>query len=592
MVWLEGLRARHALPVPCAKWSALAGLLFAVSSWAVVPGVPPADPAWRRPADQEWLREQERERARQTQLQPPELDVRLPPAGDGSQARLPDAETPCFPVRRLTLDGDSARAFRWALAAANPDDDPAIGRCLGAVGVGQVIRRIQEAIMQRGFVTTRVLAAPQDLSGGVLTLTVLPGRVRALRFAPGSSPRATRWNAVPVRPGDLLNVRDIEQGLENFKRVPTVEADIRIEPAAEAGAAPGDSDLVMNWQQRFPLRLSLSADDAGSKSTGKYQGSATVSYDHWWTLNDLFYASFHHDLGGGEPGRRGTRGHTLHYQIPYHFWLLGFTGSSHAYHQAVAGSGSGGISVYHGNSHNGDIRLSWLAHRDAHSRTGTYLRGWVRDTRNYVDHVAIGVQRRRMAGWEAGLTHRVFFGHAVLDASAGYRRGTGAMGAMPAPEQAAGEGSSRSAILGTEARLALPFRLGPLALRYGLDGRAQWSRAPLVLQDRFAIGGRHTVRGFDGELLLTGERGWLLRNDLGVFLGLSGQELYFGLDHGQVGGPSQRRQAGDRLTGAVAGVRGSVRGLSYDVFAGRPLRKPDGFRTAKSTAGFMLHLSY
>ena len=31
----------------------------------------------------------------------------------------------------------------------------------------------------------------------------------------------------------------------------------------------------------------------------------------------------------------------------------------------------------------------------------------------------------------------------------------------------------------------------------------------------FSIGGRYTVRGFDGEASLMGERGWLLRNDIG-----------------------------------------------------------------------------
>ncbi len=41
---------------------------------------------------------------------------------------------------------------------------------------------------------------------------------------------------------------------------------------------------------------------------------------------------------------------------------------------------------------------------------------------------------------------------------------------------------------------------------------------PLITQDRFSIGGRYTVRGFDGETTLIGERGWLLRNDLGLSL--------------------------------------------------------------------------
>lgn len=108
-------------------------------------------------------------------------------------------------------------------------------------------------------------------------------------------------------PIDLLNLRDIEQALENFKRVPTAEADIEIVPAE----AVGESDLVIKWKQAFPLRLTLSANDGGSRTTGKYQGSVTVSADNPLGLNDLFYASFNHDLGGGDAGDRGTRGDTI-----------------------------------------------------------------------------------------------------------------------------------------------------------------------------------------------------------------------------------------------------------------------------------------
>ncbi|KAB8045943.1 ShlB/FhaC/HecB family hemolysin secretion/activation protein, partial [Janthinobacterium sp. FT14W] len=84
---------------------------------------------------------------------------------------------------------------------------------------------------------------------------------------PGTHPRATWWNAVPARPGDLLNVRDTEQALENFKRVPTAEADIQIMPAEGGNAKPGESDLQIQWKQGLPFRLALGLDDGGSRST-------------------------------------------------------------------------------------------------------------------------------------------------------------------------------------------------------------------------------------------------------------------------------------------------------------------------------------
>lgn len=121
--------------------------------------------------------------------------------------------------------------------------------CLGTEGMNLPMRRIQNAIMARGYVAARVLAGPQEkLAQGVVELTLFPGRIHRIGFAPNTDVRATAWNAVPAKPGDLLNLRNIEQALENFKRVPTVQADIQITPAQGPGAEPGQSDLVIQWK--------------------------------------------------------------------------------------------------------------------------------------------------------------------------------------------------------------------------------------------------------------------------------------------------------------------------------------------------------
>jgi hemolysin activation/secretion protein len=108
----------------------------------------------------------------------------------------------------------------------------------------------------------------------------------------------------------------------------------------------------------------------------------------------------------------------------------------------------------------------------------------------------------------------------------------------------------------------------------------------------FSIGGRYTVRGFDGEASLMGEHGWLLRNDIGWALGASGAELYLGIDYGRVGGPSTELLAGRHLSGGVIGLRGAVKGLNYDLFVGAPIGNPVGYRTARTTAGFNLNFSF
>ncbi|WP_240364233.1 ShlB/FhaC/HecB family hemolysin secretion/activation protein [Pseudomonas syringae] len=482
--------------------------------------------------EEELLRQQDRERALRDQLET-RPDVRLQsPTLDEGGSRLPAKETPCFAIEDIRLIGEASEQFQWALKAANPKDDPAVGRCLGGAGINMTMKRMQNAIIEAGYVTTRVLAEAQDLNSGVLVLTIVPGRIREIRFAEGTSRRANLWNAMPANPGDLLNLRDIEQALENFKRVPTAEADIQITPARAADAKPGESDVVIKWSQQFPARVSLSLDNSGSKTTGKYQGNVSLSLDNLLSLNDLFYASLNHDLGGGESGRRGSDGNTFHYSLPFGYWQLAFTTSEYNYEQSVAGTTQ--TYQYRGESRNNDLRLSRLLYRDAVRKTTAWGGLWTRSSENFIDDTEIGNQDRRMAGWQFGLDHREFIGASILDLGVAYRRGTGAHDSLEAPEDALGAGTSRSQIITADAQLQVPFTLSDQRLRYIGSWRSQWNRTPLVPQDRFSIGGRYSVRGFDGENILSADRGWTLRNELGLALGQTGQELYTGIDYGEV----------------------------------------------------------
>jgi hemolysin activation/secretion protein len=542
-------------------------------------------------ANQELLRAQARERELRDKHERT-VDVHLPRGGKRDSRVLRFDESPCFVINEIVFAGDNAKSFNWALAAAGragATADSAIGRCVGTEDIYLLVRRVQNEILSRGYITTRVLVERQDLNSKTLTLTLVPGRLHALRDSNENTSKATFWNAVPVSPGRLLNLRDIEQALENFKRLPSVQADIQIAPAKGGDARPGESDLVINWKQNNPWRINVSVDDSGSRATGKYQGGLTLAYDNPLFLNDLFYATISHDVDL-KGSQHGTRGATLHYSVPFNYWLLGITGGGNPYYQSVEGATQ--TYVYRGVSRNANISLSRLVYRDAIQKTTVSISGWARASRNYIDDTEVEVQRRRMAGWEFGVTHRQVIGRGSIELHLGYRHGTGAVNAIRAPEEAFGEGTSRFGILATDGSITAPFGLGPVNFRYTGTWRTQSNRTPLIVQDRFAIGGRYTVRGFDGESTLVAEQGWLIRNEFAAPLGASAHEIYGGLDRGAVDGPSSLKLVGHSLTGGVVGLRGTVARVQYDVFLGAPIRKPDRFTTAKFTSGFALSANF
>lgn len=550
-------------------------------------------------------RRQEMRRRQQEQQLQREVDVRL---DDTQQSTLTpsaaeSAESPCFPIHTVTLTGDAAGRFQFALKKALKETGFQSGQCLGAQGINRMMVAAQNAVIGHGYTTTRILAAPQDLNSGTLELTVLPGKVRSVRTdtSHNDQTRAARiaafQNEIPLKGGDILNLRRIEQGLENLKRVPTAEADIQIVPAD----APDESDIVVAWRQRLlPYRLSLGVDDSGSKTTGKYQGSLTFSADNPFGLSDLFYLSYGRHLGHtdahtdseGKKTAGGTQSYAFHYSVPAGNWLWSWNHNYYRYHQAVAGINE--VYDYNGKSRGSDIGFTRLLYRDARRKSHIGFKLWQKENQSFIDDAEVEVQRRKTAGWQLSLKHKEYIGRSTLDIGLGYKRGTGMADAIAAPEEVFDEGTSRMKVITADISYNHPFQIGRQHFVYDTALHAQWNKTPLTPLDKIAIGGRYTVRGFDGESSLSAERGWYWRNEV-AWSFKPAHQFYLALDGGHVSGDSAQYLLGQTLIGAAAGLRGQFQAggsLNYDLFAGKPIKKPKGFQTASTVFGFNLNYSF
>ena len=514
---------------------------------------------------------------------------------------FPQNEAQCFPINQLVLTDYQAEEnssdsslkliqpsqFSWALKSVYTGRDFALPACIGSEGINVLLRRIQNRLIDLGYVTTRVVVEPQDLRSGMLVLTVIPGKVGRIQLQDQSAiPFATRgtlWFAMPMAQGDILNIRNIEQGLENLKRVPSADANMELVPTD----AVGETDVVIAYKQSLPFHLTLGLDDSGSKATGRLQGSATFSWDNVLTLNDMFYISgtrsFKRDSDDAE-GDYGSKNISLYYSIPWKNYLLTLSGSKYSYHQTVAGAFES--YTYSGESQQMKANLSRLLSRGSLHKTYVNAALWTKKSHNYINDTEIEVQRRRTAGWEVGLNHTQYIGNATLQLSTNYKRGTGGNKSLPAPEEAFGEGTSRMQIFTAGVDFTYPFTIGNQPFRFNTSWNGQWNGTPLTQQDKFSIGGRYTVRGFDGELSLSGEKGWLWRNELGWNIANKGHELYLGIDRGKVHSSQEELQIGDSLMGGAIGLRGKLWGINYDYFVGVPIKKPEGFRTSHVTTGF------
>lgn len=531
--------------------------------------------------DRQFIHQQEQQRALEQRLAPNAPDVRLsPPAGGFGRIIFPK-ETPCFAISQVILSGIDTLPHWLPLQRIS---NQASGHCLGGKGINLLMSTLQNRLVSHGYITTRVLAPQQDLNSGELKLVIVPGDIRQIKLTSDSSHYITLYSAFPAHEGNLLDLRDIEQGLENLQRLPTVRASMEILPAGQ----PGESDIALLWQQQRMWRVGVSVDDSGTRSTGRYQGGLTLSLDNPFSLSDLFYLSGSHSLNS--QGRKGSDNITGHYSVPVGYWMFGLTANSFHYHQTVAGMN--GDYRYSGKSSNADFQLSRVLHRSGSQKTTLTYDVLARESKNFIDDTEVGVQRRRTAAWRIGLQHRHYISQATLDAGISYQRGTRWFGAQPAPEEYFGNATALSKIIQISAQFNTPFSLANQKFNYNVQYQRQFSNTPLTPQDQFAIGSRWTVRGFDGERTLNSDGGWFVRNNIAWVTPVLMQELYLGVDYGEVGGNGPQNPVGNHLAGGTVGIRGSAFNTGYDLFTAVPFSKPEGFKTDPVSFGFNLNWQY
>ncbi|MDF3081458.1 ShlB/FhaC/HecB family hemolysin secretion/activation protein [Burkholderia sola] len=549
--------------------------------------------AARANAEQDRQAQQQREaQQRDAAVHAPSVRSEVP--GVEAYPAIP-AETPCFRIERFALDVPDAlpSAVKAQGASALPLDRFAFARewlehywgaCVGKQGIDVLVKGLSQAILARGYVTTRVLVPEQDLSTGALKLSLIPGVIRHVRFA-DEKLRGTWKTAFPTSDGEVLNLRDLEQGLEQMKRVSSQDVSMQIVP----GDLPGESDVVLDVKRGKPWTVVASIDNSGTRATGKLQGNLSVGIDNPLGLNDTFNVGVSQDLEFGDK-RLGSHGWNGFYSIPWGYWTAALSAYTNTYYQQIAGVNQTFIAS--GNSKTVDFKLARVLARSQNDVLGGYFRLSRRFGKSFIEDTEISRQRRNNTIIELGLTDRHYFDGAQFDGSLAYRQGVGGFGAQDDTPAAGGGPTYRFKMAVLDANLSMPFAIGKQPFRYVGTFHGQYTGDTLYYLDDMTIGSRYTVRGFDGETMLAASRGFYWRNELQMPIGQTGQAAYAGLDYGRVWGPQPIALVGTQLAGAVIGVKGSIGtrfgAYAYDLFAGTPIYKPSGFPTARVTVGFQL----
>ena len=501
-------------------------------------------------------------------------DSLRPSETKASPGEIPQ-ETPCYVITSIELEGEKALFDRLRSTAT-----PWMHHCLGVQGLRQLTNALDNELLAAGYATSMVTLPAQNLAAGTLRINVQAGRIAAIEADPG-----LYWvSAFPIASGDILNIRDLDQGVEQMNRLPSRTVQAEIEP----GEAP-DTSLVRirTLETGSALRGGISLDNSGSPSLGRPHMSASLVFDNPIGLNDLVSFSVNTNLRNPRADHR-SQSLAISYSIPWGYDLLTLSASTARFAQTVQLTSESVVSS--GRSQGLELRWERTLWRNQSTKVGIQGGVSLRRSRSFIDDVELTVQNRRNSFATWGLQYKHLFQRASLDGEISVLKGMGWFGAEPDFDPLVSSGLTlRPLILNANVSLTVPAQT-----TWHSSLRLQYTRHTVLALDQFSIGSRGTVRGFDGTATLQAESGFAWRNEFSTPLKIGSFPAhgYVAVDVGRVWGPSNQQLAGRYLAGAAFGVRSQWRQLVFDVALALPLAKPSEFRSARLAPYFSLTYAF
>lgn len=484
----------------------------------------------------------------------------------------------CAPVKRLKLKGGALLPdeLRDRLSRAYT------GRCLTIVQMDEIPRAITNWYVENGYVTSRAHLPEQDVSGGTLIVAVIEGRAEGVAISENGRKRSGADTAFPDVPGTVLNIRDVEQGLDQVNRLRSKDAKIRINP----GKRDGGSIVGVDTAAARPWRLSASYDNFGIPSTGKTQAGLTLETDDILGIYDYFSLTLGHDARqvfiNPDDDLRLSKNGSIYWSVPYGYWTASIYASSFEYGTPLFSPNQTFNST--GTSRALQFEIERLIHRDQESKTTLAASLGVKEVKNYTDGTLIEAASRRLTVAEFRASHARRLWDGSLSLSASVYRGLDLFGALEDPDGLPSDvPRAQFTRFRGEIDYSRPFSLLGQSLAFNTQIVAGYSPDTLYDTERMSAGGRYTVRGFESESI-SGDVGAYTRNELTWNLQVPSAELERVLGSAQL---FAAYDAGwirpDRLDpyergvvqGASGGVRFSNGTLFGEVSVAKALSSPD-----------------
>ncbi|UUD65967.1 ShlB/FhaC/HecB family hemolysin secretion/activation protein [Pseudomonas seleniipraecipitans] len=472
-------------------------LFFAAAPLLALAQTPPA--SLPSPLTQDLIRDRQERLLNEQQQRLQELQ-QLP--GKRAEPTAPQGaeDERCFAIEQIEISGAASlsAADKAEILAPFADD------CLGVSQLNGLLKALTDHYIDRGYVTTRAYLPQQDLSARTLKVVVVEGRLEGLDSSALASERELAMG-FPGTVGDVLDLRELEQLVENLNRLPSRPAQLELVPGEQVGG----SRVQLKGERSKPWHANINRHNDGQLSTGEQQWGLGLTWDSPLGLADQL--SLRASRDAVSDSYRHSHAQSLSYNIPYGWWRFDYS-YSQSYYRTL-GDSNGFPYTTDGDSQQHALRAERVLHRDSVSKTAFNTGVSHVRTNNFILGNRIEQSSNRLSEWQLGFNHGRRIGTAFVNADIGWQRGVGALDAQNNGDPRGDAPVARYNKYSLTLSYLQPFSLWGERFSFDSLATGQKSEDVLFSSQRISIGGLNSVRGFKDQTL-SGDSGGYWRNQL------------------------------------------------------------------------------
>jgi len=218
--------------------------------------------------------------------------VELPPVLSGERVEVPVARpqplqspttagAPVATLTRVIFDGTLLLKEQELQKVAAPF----LNRPITGNDIAQLKYELTSLYFRHGYVLVKVTTPPQNLSGGVLKVVVIAGRIGDISTsndALGAKLAASRLAV--LHSGDVFNERVVESALQDINDLHNVHSSVSLRPGRKIGTT--DLDIRIHKAAGNEDVQVFTLDNYGSKYTGKTVARMSLQKSNLLGLNE------------------------------------------------------------------------------------------------------------------------------------------------------------------------------------------------------------------------------------------------------------------------------------------------------------------